>query len=101
MYHAEMTTIDKKHIDEMSSIFWNFLWKDKHVPISKVTCTLPKRLGGLNLPNIEILIKVRRIKMLIDIIRCKDTWNIIARKHMFMFSRYQIWNDAFFLHKCK
>ena len=43
---------------------------------------MTKWKGGLNLPDIKILIKVRRIKMLIEILKDKNMWNLIARKHI-------------------
>ena len=87
LYFLEMTMVDKKHLESINSIVWNFLWDGKHKSITKNICTLPKVMGGLGLPNIEILVKVRRIKMLMGIIRNKDIWNLIARKHICMLDR--------------
>ena len=92
LYYMEMIVIDQKHLDRIRRIFWDFLWNGKQVSISTNICELPKSMGGLNLPNIEVIVKVRRIKMLIDILKQKDTWNIIARWMILMV------NDLFFVY---
>ena len=82
MYYLEMTTIDMIHLRRISDLLWKFLWKGKHVRIAKNICYLPRQMSGLGLPNIEILMKVRRIKMLNNVIKCKDSWNLLSRKHL-------------------
>ena len=77
-----MISITHQHIQTIFKLMWNFLWNGKHVRIPRNVCTLPREMGGLGLPNIEILIKVRRIKTLISIVKNKGSWNLLARKHL-------------------
>ena len=87
LYPLEMINIDPNSLEEIMKVIWKFLWNGKRCYLSPEICMLPRGMGGLGLPNIEIIIKVRRIKMLVKIIEEKSLWNLIARKHIIMLFR--------------
>ena len=87
MYHMEMTDIDMKYLQKISDSLWHFLWNGKRMIIKKDICFLPRLMGGLGLPDIEILKKVKRIKMLIGILKDKDAWCVLAQKYICVLDR--------------
>ena len=67
----ENLSMSEEHIKRVNKILFNFLWSGKNVKMKKEICFLPRDLGGLNIVNIETLIKVKRIQW---VIRClKET----------------------------
>ena len=63
-----MKTIDNKYVKEISNILWKFLWKGKDIRFNREICSHPRRLGGLGLVDLNILIKVKRIKWIIRVL---------------------------------
>ena len=82
MYGCEMTDISDKHVIKIMKLIWEFIWENKKVHVKKIICMLPRNLGGLGIPNFEAIVKVRRVKMLVNILLNDDKWNILARKHV-------------------
>ena len=87
MYYLEMTDIDIIHLQKISDLLWKFLWNGRRIPIKRNICTLPRIMGGLGLPDIEYLKKAKRIKMLLYILKNKDTWSLIPRKYICFLDR--------------
>ena len=85
LYSVEMICIDESVVKEISKLIWNFLWEDKVVRFPVEVCQIPRNSGGLNLPSIDIVIKVRRIKMLVNIISSVESWSIFARNFITSF----------------
>ena len=63
----ENLSVTEEHIKRINNILFNFLWSGKNYKMKKEICFLPRDLGGLNMVNIQALIKVKRIQW---IIRC-------------------------------
>ena len=100
LYAVEMTHMDKMYIDKIKKLIWEFIWEGKKVIVKHNVCMLPRILGGLGIPDFEILVKVRRIKTLINIIASKpeDNWSILAKKHIKYFDR--LYSVDWFVLRC-
>ena len=81
-YASSNIDIDKETINSVQEIIWDFVWEWNTRFVSKDVCYLPKTLGGLGLPNYDLIIKASRIKMVIDIMSNESSWNVIARRHL-------------------
>ena len=77
MYAIEMKHIEEPYIKEINKLLWNFLWSGKKYMVKREICCLPKSLGGLGMININLLIKVKRIKLVIRILSgdVNNSWN--------------------------
>ena len=80
-YASAHIDIDGDTIESVQSIIWDFIWKWGTRFVSKDVCYLPNYMGGLGLPNYDLVVKTSRIKMVIDIMREDDSWGLIARRH--------------------
>ena len=82
-------------VDSVQEIIWDFVWEWKTRFVSANVCYLPKSLGGLGLPNYDLIVKASRVKMVIDIMNDELSWNIIARRHFsFLDHKFDICNFA-------
>ena len=83
LYSLEMKTIEDTHIKKINDIFWDFLWSGKNLRFSKRICYLPKQLGGLNLVDIKILEKVKRINWVIRFLKddTGQTWAKLSENY--------------------
>ena len=72
LYTLEMKTIEKGHIDEIEKILWDFLWKGKTFRFNKRICMMPRKMGGLGLVDIRILVKVKRINWILRFLKEKE-----------------------------
>lgn len=79
LYGCEMITISDGYIKTVMDILWDFLWEGKKCFVSRKICQLPRNMGGLNFPNLEDIVKVKRVKMLINILKgdINETWCIM------------------------
>ena len=75
LYTLEMKTIDEKSLKELDDVIWRFLWSGKDVRFNRDICQMPRRLGGLGLIDIRIIIKVRRIIWVLRALKEKDGQN--------------------------
>ena len=100
LYAAEMTDIGDMFIDRINNLVWDFIWQGKRVIVKHDVCMLPRNLGGLGIPDFRVLIKVRRIKMLINIISSKsdENWSVLAKKYIKSFDR--LYNVDWFVLRC-
>ena len=90
-YPLEMIDIDDYHLNEIDAVWWDFLWNGKKNLIKRDICKLPINKGGLGYPDIQILYKVKRIKMLLSVMKENDSWNLIARKYLgFLDKKYNM-----------
>ena len=64
-YACEMTPITEEHRKIINKLIYKFLWSGKNVKIKKSIVSLPRHLGGLNVVDLDILIKTKRIMWVI------------------------------------
>ena len=64
-----MKLISSTQVKRINDIIFNFLWSGKDFKIKKDICFLPRDLGGLNMLNLEIVIKVKRINWIIRFLK--------------------------------
>ena len=81
-YASSHVYIKDDIVKTIQDMIWKFVWKWKTCLLSRKLCYLPRNQGGLNIPNLSLLVKASRIKMVIDIIRNPSKWNILARKYL-------------------
>ena len=83
LYALEMKTIEDKHIKEINEIIWKFLWSGKNPRFSKSICFQPRRLGGLNLVDINIIKKVKRISWVIRVLKdeSEQHWSLLIENY--------------------
>ena len=84
LYGSEMTTIEDDKVKECMDIIWDFIWEGKKLYIPKDVCMLPRCKGGLNIPDHGTIVKVKRVKMLINILRSNphDIWSILPTQYL-------------------
>ena len=84
LFALNLKTIEEKHKKEIDNIFWNFLWKGKSFRFSRRICTLPIKMGGLGLVDINILEKVKRIKWVIRALKDNngETWSKLVENYL-------------------
>ena len=100
LYAVEMTNIDIVFVERIKKLIWDFIWKGKRVIVKHNVCMLPRNLGGLGIPDFNVLIKVRRIKTLISVISSEpnESWSILAKKYIKSFDR--LYNIDWFVLRC-
>lgn len=81
LYACEMTYIPEYYIDKIEKLLYEFLWDGKKAKVRKQICTLPQYLGGINMPDIKTIVKVKRIKWIIRFLKssAEDKWSIYPR----------------------
>ena len=84
LYGCEMISIDNKFIKEIMDIVWEFIWEGKKCYVSKEVCKLPRDKGGIGMPDLLIIVKVKRVKMLINILKAQadEPWSILPRMYV-------------------
>ena len=100
LYAVEMTCIDTVFVERIINLMWNFIWQGKKVIVKHNVCMLPRKLGGLGIPDFKVLVKVRRIKTIIDIIRSEtdENWSVLAKKYIKSFD--SLYNIEWFALRC-
>ncbi len=81
-YAMDVINIKQEHINAVNAIIRDFIWDTHACNVDHKICVLPRELGGIGLPDLEIIKKVKRIKMLINILNAKsdELWSIIPKK---------------------
>ena len=69
LYAIEMKCVDKKIIQRADKLIFDFLWSGKRSPINREVCYLPRDKAGLGIPNLENLVKVKRIRWIIRFLK--------------------------------
>ena len=84
LFALNLKTIENKHKKEIEDIFWNFLWKGKSFRFNRRICTLPMKMGGLGLVDINILEKVKRINWVIRVLKDekRETWSKMVENYL-------------------
>ena len=84
LYMLEMKSIDENQLKSINDLFWKFLWDGKNKRFSKEICYLPRNMGGLNLPNIVIIEKVKRVKWIIRFLKdvTEQPWIKLMENHL-------------------
>ena len=84
LFALNLKTIEDKHKKEVDDIFWDFLWKGKSFRFNRRICTLPIRMGGLGLVDINILEKVKRINWIIRVLKedTGETWSRMVENYL-------------------
>ena len=82
LYSIEMMDINKKFINRIQKIIWDFMWEEKRCMVKPEVCMLPKNKGGLDIPCFDALRKVRRLKMLINLLEHPGPWCTLALRHL-------------------
>ena len=84
MFAIEMKPIGDAHIKRIKDLIFDFLWSGKNIRIKKEICYLPRSMGGLNVANIEALIKVKRVQWVIRFLKenSGQTWSKIFENYI-------------------
>ena len=83
MYAFDVKHVPTNIIQEVNRALYYFLWSGKRYTINRDICCLPQDLGGLGMVNVDILVKVRRIKMVIRILQSKDSnWQLLPMSYL-------------------
>ena len=84
LYTLNVKTIEDTDKKEIEKIMWNFLWSGKTFKFNRRICTLPRRLGGLNLVDINILEKTRRINWVIKVLKENkgENWSKLVENYL-------------------
>ena len=84
MYAAEMIELNKTYVDRIQSILVNFLFSGKRMNIKRDVLFLPRQMGGLNLVNLNILIKVKRTQWIIRWLKCQNNgiWSKMVENYL-------------------
>ena len=84
LYTLNLKTIEQSHKKEIENILWDFLWKGKNLRFNKRICSLPRKMGGLDLVDINILEKVRRINWVIRVLKANEEqdWSRLIENYL-------------------
>ena len=84
LYAVEMKHIDRKYINEINKVLWDFLWCNKKCTINRRICLLPRQMGGLGLADLDIIVKVKRVKWIIRVLKDKtgQTWAKLIENYL-------------------
>ena len=84
MYAIEMKCIDPAYVDRINAIIFEFLWSGKKYRIKREFCFLPKELGGLGVPSVDILVKVKRIQWIIRFLKSdiEQNWSQLIENYL-------------------
>ena len=69
LYAIEMKCVDKKVIQRAEKLVFDFLWSGKRSLINREICYLPRDKAGLGIPNLESLVKVKKIRWIIRFLK--------------------------------
>ena len=80
MYASNMLDMSEKYISKISNLNYQFLWGGKRKLMKKGICCLPRSQGGLNMIDLDLAIKVQRIKWVLRILQTprNGLWKQIA-----------------------
>ena len=81
-YAASHIDVENDFIRKTQDLIWSFIWKWKTCFVAKPILFLPRGNGGLGVPNVDLMIKAARIRMIINVMSCTEQWNILARKYL-------------------
>ena len=81
VYLASMFIIPEQYITRIHMACFKFLWNDKNELVSRETCHLPSRHGGLGIPDLHITRTLAIIKWIKQLINRKksSTWLFYGR----------------------
>ena len=84
LYAIEMKEIKSSFVSEVIKLLWNFLWSGKKYTVKREICVLPRYLGGIGMVDFQTIIKVKRIKWVINILKghTSDTWKILPLSYL-------------------
>ena len=79
--------MERRHVDALKKMLWDFLWKGKRCTVKKEFCYLPRDKGGIGMIDFESVLKVKRIKWLIRVLKAneQENWSIIPMKFVKLF----------------
>ena len=69
-------------IKQVQKLIWSFIWKWSTCFVNKRLCSLPRISGGIGVPNVDVMIKTAKIKMVVEILKSHSDWNLLAKKYM-------------------
>lgn len=80
----EMTTVDPSVKKQINEYIFDFLWSGKNIKINKEICFLPKHMGGLNIVNIDALVKTKRVQWVIRALKDEkgETWARLIENYL-------------------
>ena len=61
LYSSNMIQIEEKYVNETENVLWKFLWDEKRITVPKDIVYLPRCKGGLNMINVQTMLKVQKI----------------------------------------
>ena len=91
-YAFECRSPKKEIITKIETLVKKFVWSNKRSLINQETCKQPVFRGGLGLIDLNIYIKSRRIKLVVEIITGElENWKILPRYYFrILDSKYRI-----------
>ena len=84
LYAIEMKCVDKKIIQRAEKIIFDFLWSGKRSSVNRNICYLPRDKGGLGIPNLQTLVKVKRIRWIIRLLKedSEQDWSKLMENYL-------------------
>ena len=83
LYEMEMKEMNCNVINKINKIMFGFLWNNKRPLVKREVTYLPRIQGGLDMFDLETIIKVKRIKFVIRVLRknLDESWKLIPLKY--------------------
>ena len=83
MYTVEAVDPTQNILKEINQSLWSFLWDGKtRGKVRREICILPRKLGGLDMPDISKLISTRRVKFVLNAIQEPyEKWKFLAQSY--------------------
>ena len=84
LYAIEMKCVDKKIIQRAEKMIFDFLWSGKRSIVNREICYLPRDKGGLGIPNLQTLVKVKRIRWVIRLLKedSEQHWSKLMENYL-------------------
>ena len=97
LYIMEVKNLNHDEIMRISSSLWNFLWDGKKRGLVKrEICMLPKKWGGLGMPDLQVIMQAKRIIFVKNtILGHNEKWKVYPRKYFSSLDRS--YNMKYFL----
>ncbi len=82
-YAVGLKYIPERKVKEINSLLWNFLWDNKYEPVKRSICTQSRDNGGINMPDLQNLVKSRQIMIIKRLLTEDDAkWKEIPMQYI-------------------
>ena len=97
LYALQVKDIESQQQKSVKTALWNFLWNGKSKGlVNREICMMPRNVGGLGMPDLDIITQAMRIVFVYKVISQPDTkWKLFPR--IFFASLDSAFKTKFFL----